>query len=98
MSRLVDRFPQAHRVAAPKKPTADTSRIYELIEPYLDWILTEIDLESVDILIVEPRKEGVDPNLRKLVILSGQAVNIWLRHQRGIDRKYKLGSSTNHDG
>ncbi len=94
MSRLAEQYPQALQIAGPKMPTMDTGAVFELVEPYLGWVLAEIDTLSTDILIGEPLRGGVDPQSRRLVILSGQAVNVWLRHRGGANPRGKPESKT----
>jgi hypothetical protein len=80
----------------------DTVQIYPLVEPFLDWLLVEVDTQSSDILICEPRQAGVDPRTRQLIILSGYAVMVWLRHRRqanpGSDALPKLDSDRDPPG
>jgi hypothetical protein len=79
MNRLADRHPHVRRVSAVESD--DPESVFHLVEPYLDWQLAEIDIQSTDILIVEPLREGVDPTFRQMLILGGQAVSVWLRHR-----------------
>jgi hypothetical protein len=86
MSGLVDRYPHIRRVSAPQTTANDTEQVYPLIEPYLDWTLAEIDTYSSDILLLEPPRHDGLPHIQGMVILSGRAVNIWLRHQTSSKR------------
>jgi hypothetical protein len=78
MTRLVDRFPTIQRLTTPLGLT-DAESLYKLVAPYLDWQLAEID-----ILLWEPPREGLDPKQRRFIIVTGQVVSVWLRHQRNL--------------
>jgi hypothetical protein len=80
MSRLVDRYPQAQRLPLSNVPADDTALLKQL-EPYLGWMLAEIDTATTDILISDASVTP-DRKARHLMLLSGRAVNLWLRHQR----------------
>jgi len=79
MPRLVDRYPNAPRLFAPY--TDDPERVYQLVEPYLDWQMAEIDVESTDILLWQPAKSGDALQSRQVIILGGLAVRVWLQHR-----------------
>jgi len=78
MSKLAERYPGALRLPAADDP----EQLLKLLEPYLDWQLAEIDTCSSDILICDLRKRDGESPSNRLLLLSGQAVNVWLRHQR----------------
>jgi hypothetical protein len=78
MSKLIERYPNVRRLPAPDSPIDDAG-LLKLLEPYLGWMLAEIDTGSVDILISESVNTSNDqPN--HLVLLTGRAVVVWLRH------------------
>jgi hypothetical protein len=89
MNRLVARYPQVERITAPYTP-ADPAGELALVEPYLDWQLVEIDIQSSDILLLGPERNGADPHWQRLVVLGGGAVRAWFEHRRG---KYSGGKS-----
>lgn len=53
-----------------------------LIEPYLDWVLLEVDSSSTDILIGEPESTMQTGEPRQLIILGGEEAQAWLRNVR----------------
>ena len=78
MSKLTERYPRAKRLPHPDTPLDDVS-LLKLLEPYLNWVLAEIDTASIDILICD----SVTPINRRpeqILLLTGRAVNVWLRH------------------
>jgi hypothetical protein len=80
MPRLVDRYPNAPRLSAPS--TDDPEHVYQLVEPYLDWQIAEIDVQSTDILLWQPAKAGDTSQSRRVIILGGLAVRVWLKHRK----------------
>jgi hypothetical protein len=78
MSKLSERYPDAVHLPHPDI-VLDDAALLKLLQPYLGWVLAEIDTASLDILICE----SVTPiNTRPMhvVLLSGRAVNVWLRN------------------
>jgi hypothetical protein len=84
MSRLAERYPHTQRLL-PSDMSADDATLLKALEPYLGWALAEIDTATTDILISDA-SVAADGKARHLVLLSGRAVNLWLRHQR-IEKK-----------
>lgn len=91
MSKLVERYPQAQRLPL-SDTAADETALLKLLEPYLGWSLAEIDTASTDILISDA-SVGVDGKARHLVLLSGQAVSLWLRYQRNAEGRNGAANS-----
>lgn len=56
--------------------------VTRLVEPYLDWVLLEVDSGSTDILIGEPESALPTGQPRSLIILVGEAAQAWLRNAR----------------
>jgi hypothetical protein len=83
MSRLAERYPQAQRLPLSDIP-ADETVLLKLLEPYLGWSLAEIDTGTTDVLISDA-SVAADGKARHLVLLSGIAVSLWLKHQRHSD-------------
>jgi hypothetical protein len=81
MSRLDEHYPQARRL-----PSSDTSvddaALLRLLQPYLGWVLAEIDTGSLDILICDYDETAGKP--QHLVLLTGRAVAVWLRNASSI--------------
>jgi hypothetical protein len=77
VSRLGERYPGALRLPA----TDDPEALLQLLQPYLDWQLAEIDTRSTDILICDLRTKDRIGDSPRLLLLSGEAVNVWLRQQ-----------------
>jgi len=87
MSSLASRFPSAHRLQVPSNsgPDPETLSPEELarfVEPYLGWVLLEMDTTSTDILIGEPESAAQGEKSRELLILGGEVAQIWLRNVR----------------
>lgn len=87
MSTLTSRFPSARRLQRPVEAhgnpedtmSVDVARV---IEPYLDWVLLEVDSSSTDILIGEPESAIQAGEPRQLIILGGEEAQAWLRNVR----------------
>ncbi|MEO8608000.1 MAG: hypothetical protein ABI690_08970 [Chloroflexota bacterium] len=78
MSRLVERYPHVRQLTHSDSPIDDTA-LLKLLQPYLGWVLAEIDTGSLDILICDSVDvPSVKPN--HLLLLTGRAVVVWLRH------------------
>ena len=78
MSRLVERYPQARRLP-PSDISADDAALLKLLEPYLGWVLAEIDTGSLDILICDS-DTPINRKPQQIVLLTGRAVVLWLRN------------------
>ena len=74
MSRLVERYPQARRL-----PSSEIIALVKLLEPYLGWVLAEIDTRSLDILICDS-DDMTSGKPQHLVLLTGRAVTIWQKN------------------
>jgi hypothetical protein len=82
MSKLVDRFPTARHIFVSDASVDDPKQLLTLVEPYLDWVLAEVDTQSTDILIWNQAANGSHPGEYTMVILSGKLVTIWLEHRK----------------
>jgi hypothetical protein len=52
------------------------------IEPYLDWVLADVDTASNEVLIRNPSAGINHPHKRDFVILRGRLVELWLQRRR----------------
>lgn len=86
MGTLTSRFPSARRLQLPGEqgdpPGTVVNDVARLIEPYLGWVLLEVDSSSTDILIGEPETSRHDGQSRSIIILGGEAAQAWLRSAR----------------
>jgi len=87
VNTLSSRFPSARRLqwlanasAGPEARSPDD--LARFIEPYLHWVLLEMDSSSTDILIGEPETSQEDDRHRELLILGGEVAQTWLRNVR----------------
>lgn len=78
MTRLVERYPHARRLPLSDTPVDDTA-LLKLLEPYLGWVLAEIDTGSLDILICAS-DTPINRKPENIVLLRGRAVVLWLRN------------------
>lgn len=93
MTSLAERYPQAHRL--PLSDTqADDRELLKQLEPYLGWMLAEIDTGTTDILLSDANST-TDSKAHHLVLLSGRAVSLWLRHQHSGEGDDRVSSSDN---
>jgi hypothetical protein len=81
MGKLTERYPGIRRV---QSTTTDANppleSLVELIQPYLDWQLVEIDTVTSDILIQRPAQQrGQSGPLDDLLVLVGPVAAAWLR-------------------
>jgi hypothetical protein len=58
---------------------ADDAALLKLLEPYLGWVLAEIDTGSLDILICAS-DIPINRKPEHIVLLTGRAVVLWLRN------------------
>lgn len=79
--RLVDQYSGLPQISVPDDLQNDPEQLFKLIEPYLDWMLSQLDESSMDILI---SKRDADQKRLRLLILRGQAANTWLRYHRNV--------------
>ena len=87
LGTLNSRFPSARRLQLQPRPQGDLqdgslTDLIRLIEPYLHWTLLEVDSNSTDILIGEPDSVVQPGQPRNLIILGGEAAQVWLRNVR----------------
>ena len=78
MSKLAERYPTVRRLP-PSDTPVDEMGLLSLLEPYLNWVLAEIDTASLDILICTP-ETALNRKPQHVVLLTGKAVVVWLRH------------------
>ena len=87
LGTLNSRFPSARRLQLQPRPQGDQqdgslTDLTRQIEPYLHWTLLEVDSNSTDILIGEPDSVVQPGQPRNLIILGGEAAQVWLRNVR----------------
>jgi hypothetical protein len=92
MSKLIERYPGVQRLPA-SDDSFDDVALLQLLEPYLNWVLAEVDTASLDILICTA-DSSINAAPKQVVLLHGRAVNLWLQnhhHSGGADGQSKAG-------
>ena len=83
MGKLTERYPGIKRLqVADAKPNAES--LSNMVEPYLEWQLVEIDTATSDILIQRPTKQGEAAKLDDLLVLVGPVAAAWLRRRQSL--------------
>jgi hypothetical protein len=78
MNSLTARHPSVKRISL-TSGNANPDLLFDLICPYLEWQVGEID-ERTNLLLFKPRVQGTSETGR-LVILEGIVAKTWLKHR-----------------
>jgi hypothetical protein len=82
MGKLTERYPGIRRVQSHAiEPNPPLESLLELVQPYLDWQLVEIDTVTSDILIRKPAQQEEAGKLDDLLVLVGPVAAAWLRYR-----------------
>jgi hypothetical protein len=82
MGKLTERYPGIRRVLPPStESNPPLESLMELVQPYLNWQLVEIDTVTSDILIRIPAQQEVAGKLDDLLVLVGVVAAAWLRYR-----------------
>jgi len=79
MDKLVDRYPGVRRLQPAPGEDDAVENYYQIVRPYLDWQLAELDTVTSDVLIRRPNDSGAPAQMDDLLILVGPVAAAWLR-------------------
>jgi hypothetical protein len=81
MSKLQERYPTIKRVQLPSEGMEGTENLDELIRPYLDWHIGEIENGRALLLYKSPEGTPADYLHERLVLLLGEVAAAWLKYR-----------------
>ena len=79
MSSLIERYPTVKRVKLPATGRAGSSDPVELMRPYAEWQLGELEHGHALLLYKRPDGTAADHLHERLVILLGEVAAAWLK-------------------